>query len=165
EARKLLMHLKDRRPHLAFDLQLAELDLDSGHDASAIDRLSGLYQNFPGNHAISVQYAEALLKSGDAEPAETAAGILRDQLRDHADDPRLYELYARSANIAGNEVRALEAIAESYYLRGGVHEAAMQLQELTRRDDLDYYQRSRITARIKELRLELAEMGQEETAR
>jgi predicted Zn-dependent protease len=165
EARKLLMHLKDRRPHVAFDLQLAELDLDSGHDASAIDRLSGLYQNFPGNHAISVQYAEALLKSGDAEPAETAAGILRDQLRDHADDPRLYELYARSANIAGNEVRALEAIAESYYLRGGVHEAAMQLQELTRREDLDYYQRSRITARIKELRLELAEMGQEETAR
>ena len=39
----------------------------------------------------------------------------------------------------------------------------MQLQELAREDDLDYYQRSRITARINELRLELAEMGLEET--
>jgi predicted Zn-dependent protease len=72
-------------------------------------------------------------------------------------------LYARSANIAGDTVRAREAIAESYYLRGGIHEAAMQLQELARRDDLDYYQRSRITARIKELRLELAKLGKEET--
>ncbi len=60
-------------------------------------------------------------------------------------------------------MRAKEAIAESYYLRGGIHEAAMQLQELARRDDLDYYQRARITARINELRLELAKMGLEET--
>jgi predicted Zn-dependent protease len=83
-------------------------------------------------------------------------------LQSHPDDPQLYELYARSANIAGDAVRAKEAIAESYYLRGGVHEAAMQLQELVARDDLDYYQRARITARINELRLELARMGEEE---
>ena len=56
-------------------------------------------------------------------------------------------------------------ITSGYYLRGGVHEAAMQLQELAKRDDLDYYQRARITARITELRLELAKMGEEETER
>ena len=60
-------------------------------------------------------------------------------------------------------MRAKEAIAESYYLRGGIHEAAMQLQELAARDDLDYYERARITARINELRLELAKMGRETT--
>ena len=38
----------------------------------------------------------------------------------------------------------------------------MQLQELVGRDDLDYYQRARITARINELRLELAKLGLEE---
>ena len=38
----------------------------------------------------------------------------------------------------------------------------MQLQELSREEDLDYYQRARITARIEELRLELAKMGLEE---
>ena len=43
-------------------------------------------------------------------------------------------------------LRAKEAIAESYYLRGGTHEAGLlQLQELAGRDDLDYYQRARIT--------------------
>ena len=140
---------------------MAELDRDAGNDAGAVDRLAGLYHSFPGNHAISMNYAETLLKSGDPEQAATAAVVLRQQLLAHADDPRLHELYARSANIAGNRVRAREAIAESYYLRGRVHEAAMQLQDLA----LDYYQRSRITARITELRLELAKMGQEETER
>jgi predicted Zn-dependent protease len=88
---------------------------------------------------------------------------LRKQLLTHPNDPQLYELYARSANIAGERVKAKEAMAESYYLRGGVHEAAMQLQSLANEDDLDYYQRARITARITELRLELAKLGMEET--
>ena len=68
-----------------------------------------------------------------------------------------------SALMDSDEVRATEAIAESYYLRGGIHEAAMQLQTLANEDDLDYYQRARITARITELRLELAKLGMEET--
>lgn len=162
EARAMLENLMDREPHIAYELQLADLDLDSGHEEAAIERLARLYQGFAGNHAISMQYARALLHRQDAGQAETAARILRQQLLTHADDPRLYELYARSANVAGDRVRAKEAIAESYYLRGGIHEAAMQLQELAGRDDLDYYQRARITSRINELRLELAKLGQEE---
>jgi predicted Zn-dependent protease len=161
EARKLLQNLLDREQRVIYELQLADLDLESGHDAAAIDRLAGLYHAFPGNHAISLQYAEALLKSQDAERAQTAAVVLRQQLLSHPQDPTLYELYARSANIAGDRVRAKEAIAESYYLRGGIHEAAMQLQELAGGEDLDYYERARITARINELRLELAKMGKE----
>jgi predicted Zn-dependent protease len=163
EARRILVHLDERNPHIAIELQMAELDYESGNQGGSIDRLAGLYHSFPGNHAISMHYAEALLKDRDATHAETAAVVLRQQLRKHDDDPRIYELYARSANVSGDDIRAQEAIAESYYLRGGVHEAAMQLQELAKRDDLDYYQRSRITARINELRLELAELGKEET--
>ena len=163
EARKLLKSLIDRGYHIAYELQLADLDLDSGNDNRAIDKLAGLYNSFPGNHAISMQYSQALLKSGDTDKAAIAAGVLRKQLLTHPNDPQLYELYARSANIAGERVKAKEAMAESYYLRGGVHEAAMQLQSLANEDDLDYYQRARITARITELRLELAKLGMEET--
>jgi predicted Zn-dependent protease len=161
-ARALLNNLMDRDQHIAYELQLADLDADSDHDSRAIERLAGLYHSFPGNHAISLQYAEVLLKSRDPQKAETAAVVLRQQLLTHPDDPRLYELYARSSNVAGDDVRAKEAIAESYYLRGGIHEAAMQLQELAGKDDLDYYERSRITARITELRMELAKLGLEE---
>lgn len=163
EARKLLDNLLDRGQHIAYELQLADLDLDVGREQEAIERLAALYHSFPGNHAISMQYARALLKKRDPEQAETAAVVLRRQLLEYPTDPRLYELYARASNVAGDEVRAKEAIAESYYLRGGVHEAAMQLQELIARDDLDYYERARVTARVNELRLELAKMGLEES--
>jgi predicted Zn-dependent protease len=162
QARELLQNLIDRDHHIAYELQLADLDMNSGRDNHAIDRLAGLYHNFPGNHAISLQYAQALLKSRDGKQAETAAVVLRQQLLTHPDDPRLYELYAQSSNVAGDQVRAKEAIAESYYLRGGIHEAAMQLQGLSNEADLDYYERARITARINELRMELAKLGLDE---
>jgi predicted Zn-dependent protease len=159
EARKLLQSLIDREHHVAYELQMADLDLDSGRENQAIDQLAGLYHSFPGNHAISMQYAQALLKGQNSQRAETAAVMLRQQLLAHPNDPLLYELFARSANIAGDSVRAKEAIAESYYLRGSTHEAAMQLQALADSEDLDYYQRARITARITELRMELTKLG------
>jgi len=71
----------------------------------------------------------------------------------------LYELYARASNAAGDSVQAKEAMAESYYLRGDIHEAILQLQKLAALDDLDYYQRARITDRLNELRTELAKMA------
>jgi predicted Zn-dependent protease len=163
EAGKLLKSLMDRDPHIMYELQLAELDLDAGKDNQAIDLLAGLYGSFPGNHAISMQYSQALLKNQDPQQAKTAAVVLRQQLLTHPDDPLLYELYARSANIAGDSVGAKEAIAESYYLRGNIHEAAMQLQTLADSGDLNYYQRARITARVNELRLELAKLGLEDS--
>jgi len=76
------------------------------------------------------------------------------------DDPTLYALYARAANLAGDEIRATEAIAESYYQRGGIEEAISQLEGLTRQSDLDYYQRARVSARLTELRIEVGETDQ-----
>lgn len=159
EARKILLSLMDRGEHLAYQIQLADLDLASNHTAAALDRLAGLYHSFPGNNAISMEYSRALLHSNDKSQAETASVILRQQILNHDDDPALYALYAQASNTAGDTVRAKEAIAESYYLRGGVHEAVLQLQELVRQDDLDYYERARVTARLNEYQIELAKLG------
>ena len=162
EARKMLLSLIARDQHMAYELQLADLDLDSGNGNAALDRLGGLYHSFPGNHAICMQYGRALLNRQDPNQAETASVILRQQLLTHPDDPVLYELYARASNISGDTVRAKEAIVESYYLRGNIHEAVLQLQKLAQADDLDYYQRARITDRLNELRMELTKIGLEQ---
>jgi predicted Zn-dependent protease len=161
EARKLLDSLMARDQHVAYELQLSDLDLESGKDDAALDRLGGLYHSFPGNHAISMQYGRALLKHQNPKQAETASVILRQQLLTHPEDPVLYELYARASNAAGDQVRAKEAIAESYYLRGDIHEAILQLQKLAELNDLDYYERARITDRLNEMRTELAKMALE----
>ncbi len=161
EARKILASLAAQKPHIAYDIQLSELDLDSGHPSDAVQRLAGLYQSFPGNHAISMEYSNALLHEAKPGSAETASRILRKQLLSHPDNPSLYTLYARAANDSGDTVRAKEAIAEAYFLRNAIHEAILQLQELLKRDDLSYYQRARITARLNEVQIQLAKEGLE----
>jgi len=155
-AAAILKELQNREPQrLAFKLQMANLDLQSDRQQQAIESLSNLYHSFPGNQAIALEYSKALLSQNTVAAAETASDVLKQQLVQRKDDPTLYALYAQAANQAGNDVRATEAMAESYYQRGGVEEAITQLEKLERRSDLDYYQRSRVSARLTELRIEL----------
>lgn len=161
EARKILENLNAHYPHLAFELQLADLDLQSGEVTASIERLDRLYNNFPGNHAIVMEYGQALLYQRNEERARRAEQILRDHLLRNGDDPLLQELYARASEYSGNRVRASEAMAESYYLRGQIHEAVLQLSRLAEQSDLTYYQRARITARLDEMQKKLVELGEE----
>jgi predicted Zn-dependent protease len=162
KAGAILSDLLEKEPsRLAFQLQMADLHLKRGQHEQAISALSDLYQSFPGNKAIALEYGRALLDQNKPELAETASVVLRQQLVKGENDPALYALYAQAANIAGDEVRSTEAIAESYYQRGGTEEAITQLEQLTRQSDLDYYQRARISARLMELRIESGETNEQ----
>src|SRR5690606_17939449 len=94
--------------------------------------------------------------------ARDAQAILRPMLLRNPGDATLQRSYARASELAGDLVRAAEAYAEAAYLNGRAEDAVNQLQALKLRDDLDYYQRSRIDARIGEMMplvLELREEG------
>src|SRR3546814_14473365 len=56
--------------------------------------------------------------------------------------------FARINEIAGDPIRAGEAWAEAAYLNGRPERALVQLNNLKKRSDLDYYARARIEARI-----------------
>jgi len=155
QAGGILSELLEQQPdELAFQLQIARLHMDTGQHQQAIDSLETLHHSFPGNQAITNEYARALLEQDNPELAEKASTVLKQQLVTKKDDPTLYALYAQAASQAGDEIRATEAIAESYYQRGGTEEAITQLESLERRADLDYYQRARVSARLMELRIE-----------
>lgn len=159
KARKSLESLLAFRPHLAYELQLADLDRESGNVTAALERLDVLHSNFPGNHAIVMLYGRTLLQDRSEERARKAAAILSEQLVRKSEDPKLYELYAQASEYSGNSVRASESIAEAYFLRGNIVEAVMQLTRLSEKSDLTYYQRARIAARLDEMRATLVELG------
>jgi predicted Zn-dependent protease len=160
QAHDLLLELQKQDPgRLSFQLQLADLDLERKEYDLALKRMADLYHSFQGNHAIAMQYSEALLAEEDPQRAETASIILRQQILFRPEDPELYALYAKAANISEDHVRATEAIAESYYQRGGTKEAIEQLERLAKDTELDYYQRARISDRLLELRIETVESG------
>ena len=78
------------------------------------------------------------------------------------DDPSFQRTYARASEIAGEPVRAGEAWAEVAYLTGRPEQALLQLQTLKQHEDLDYYSRARIDARIAQITpmvLELRRQG------
>ena len=88
--------------------------------------------------------------------------MLRPLLGANSSDPAFQRTFARAAEIAGDPVRAGEAWAEAAFFGGREEQALVQLNTLKKRDDLDYYARARIDARIAQITpvvLELRRQG------
>ncbi|KRE89654.1 peptidase M48 [Frateuria sp. Soil773] len=131
-------------------LAMADAKLQAGRRAEALALYGDLNARSPRNRAIALAYAKALIADDGKSQASTAAGLLRPML-DNADEPDIYRTYARASDKAGDPVRAGEAFADASYLSGRPFDAMEQLKRLLKRDDLDYYARARIQARIADL--------------
>lgn len=131
-----------------FALGMAAAEEQSGSRKAALARFGDLNADFPGNRAISIAYADALLAHADGDAAQRAQGILRPLLARHAEDPELQRSFARAAELGGDKVRAAEAYAEVTFLNGRAEDALNQLKSLSKDGELSYYQRARVDARI-----------------
>lgn len=136
--------------NLILGLAMADAELQDGQRAKALARYARLNTRSPRNRAVALAYAKALTAGGDTAQAKTAAALLR-PLLDDADEPDIYRSYARASDKAGDSVRAGEAYSDASYLSGRPFDAMEQLKRLLKRDDLDYYARARIQARIADL--------------
>ncbi|MFA6231598.1 MAG: M48 family metalloprotease [Rhodanobacter sp.] len=151
QAMAQLQPLLQRWPdNLILKLALADAELQAGQRAAALSLYHELNAQSPNNRAVALAYAKALTVAGDKEQAHLAADLLR-PLLDNASEPEIYSAYARASEQAGDSVRAGEAFADASYYSGRPFDALEQLKRLLRRNDLDYYARVRIQARITEL--------------
>ena len=133
---------------LWIDLALAENEHRAGHRAASTARYEQLLRDMPRNRAVALSYATSLAEDGSVASARKAQELLRPLLPDSGNDPTFQRTFARASEVAGDAVRAGEAHAEAAYLSGRAEDALNQLGALKKRDDLDYYARSRIDARI-----------------
>jgi predicted Zn-dependent protease len=131
-------------------LGLADAYVEAGRHGDAMAIYKTLHANSPRNGAVTLGYARALTDTGRADECRVAATLLKPML-DDSDDPEIFRTFARASERSGDSVRAAEAYADSAYLAGRPFDAMEQLRRLLKRDDLDYYQRSRIQARISDL--------------
>lgn len=141
--------LLDRHPgDLWLTLGLAEAEAHAGRAAAADARFEGLLERMPRNPAVALSYADVLVTRNTPEAGRRAQAVLRPLLNTSSGDPAFQRTFARAAEIAGDPVRAGEAWAEAAFLGGREEQALVQLNTLKKRDDLDYYARARIDARI-----------------
>jgi predicted Zn-dependent protease len=154
--------LADYPDDLWLTLGLAEAEARSGHHAEADRRFEALVERMPRNAAVALTYAGVLLERNTAEAGRRAQAVLRPLLHSSNTDPVFQRTFARACELAGDPVRAGEAWAEAAFLSGREEQALVQLNTLKKRDDLDYYARARIEARIAEITpvvLELRRQG------
>jgi beta-barrel assembly-enhancing protease len=144
-------------------LTLADAYEDAGRHGDAMAIYKALHDNSPSNRAVTLGYARSLANTGRSEDARQATTLLR-PLLDNSDDPEMYRIFARASERSGDGVRAAEAYADAAYLSGRPFDAMEQLRRLLKRDDLDYYQRSRIQARISDLTPLLLELRKKRVA-
>jgi predicted Zn-dependent protease len=154
--------VKSRPDNLWIGIARAETAQALSNNALARVRFEQLLSQFPNNRAVILAYAETLLKQNEKASALRAQEILRTLSNDSAEDVVFQRSFARAFELSGNTQRAAESYAEVAYLNGRVDDAINQLTVLLKNDDLDYYQRARIEARIAELMpisLELERQG------
>ena len=140
--------LQTHPDNLWVQVTTAEVESASGHTAEADRRFEALLARMPTRAAVALSYARVLADRNTPAAGTRAVAVLRPLLSSNADNPMFQQAYARANEIAGDPVRAGEAWAEAAYLGGRPEQALVQLNNLKKRTDLDYYARSRIDARI-----------------
>jgi predicted Zn-dependent protease len=134
--------------NLWVQLAMGEAESRSGKAAAANQRFSNLLKQMPNNRAVALTFAKVLNEQGGREAGQRAQAVLRPLLGRSAEDPTFQQQFGRANELAGDTARAAEAYAEAAFLNGRPEQALIQLQTLKRRDDLDYYARARVDARV-----------------
>ncbi len=119
----------------------AELLLAEEQYPQAVSTLKNLLDIYPGHHAISYAYAEALLKTG--QPAK-ASKIYQALVENNPKDSRAWYLLAESYGLEGNVTGVHEARIEYFLLTADVDSALKQVDYALKNKSLSDNDRARL---------------------
>jgi predicted Zn-dependent protease len=103
----------------------------------------------PQDRAVAYALGEALLA---ARQADEAARFLTADAQAHTSDYRTRSLQAKAYALQGKQLRQHWALGESYALQGQLLAAIEQLQLAQKSTDGDFYDRSQVDARLRQLK-------------
>ena len=142
---------------MALDIKLAP-GQPAALAAQTLKEAEQAHQQFPLSRGITRQYAQALIAGGMLEQATV---FLRDEVRLYREEPKLYELLAKTYAAQGKQTLQHIALAESYVLSGAVPAAVDQLGIARKAPDASFYDLALIDARERELQIRVREEKKE----
>lgn len=140
-----------------FKSAMAGSALDAGNVDAALEQYARAYSEFPDSKAVVFGYANALLR---AKRGAQALDITDDYARAYGREARLYKLEADAYAQTGRDVDSQLALAEHLYLSGRLEAAINQLRQAGARARENFYDGSRIAARLKSLEDERIQRAQ-----
>jgi predicted Zn-dependent protease len=133
----------------------AEIDMARNQPAKAVEKLATRLKLQPGNHALTMAYADALMQNRQPHIAEE---VLLAQSKLNPNDPGLWYLLAEVQGLSGNIVGLHQSRAEYFILNGALDQAEKQLTyalKLTRNDYLTSAKVNQRLADIAEMRAQM----------
>src|SRR5690606_31894676 len=91
--------IADNPRRLAYVLANAEIDIAAGQLQRALTTLETALRINPGNHPLTMLYADALLKTSQPH---RAAAVLQEHTRRRESDPAVWYLLAETYGLSGN---------------------------------------------------------------
>jgi len=145
--------LKRYPNRIAFIYGLAELERSQGQFTKASTLYRRGLEQYPGNELLTLALAKTLYEKKDLTKARE---LSQQHLVRNPRSSKAYQLLARVEAASGNQAASHMAQAEYYYLTGEPRSALVQLETAKRGNSLDLYLASRIDARTKQIKDELA---------
>ena len=139
---------KDSR-RLAYIVTDADIDIAAGDNERAIAKLQAQLRVNPGNYPLAMSYADALLKSGQPQLAET---VLEEQAKARPNDPYVWYELAEMHGLAGNILGVYQARAEYFVLNGVLDKAEQQLNYALKLVKNDEITTAKINERIRQIK-------------
>jgi predicted Zn-dependent protease len=157
-ARKILNDLlKNDSDRIAYLLARARLESMANQHQQAINHFKQALANYPGNGPLTLAYAQALLRAGHPKEARQ---LITEYQRHKPDEPKFYKLLAEAEAALGNTAKTHIAMGEYYYRIGQTHQAIDQFSLALKNKQLDFYDASRVEARLSEFKEEIALLQQ-----
>ncbi|MEH6519431.1 MAG: M48 family metalloprotease, partial [Halioglobus sp.] len=126
----------------------AEIDMARNQPEKAADKLTAHLKLSPGNHALTMTYAKALMENQQAHVAEE---VLIAQSKIKPGDPGLWYLLAEVQGLSGNIVGLHLSRAEYFILSGFLDQAEKQLMYALKLTRSDYVTNAKIHQRIQDI--------------
>lgn len=149
---------KDAPNHPMIIALAAKLEVRSGNVKSGLEIYREGLALFPTRKALMYGYADALMDTGQVVQA---AQYLDRSVELVDTDPRLFERKAAAHAALGQRMAQHRAQAEALLLRGNLTAAIEQLRLAQASDDGNFYERSIVDSRLRELMALDAELRQE----
>ena len=138
----------DNPERLEYIIADAEIDMARNQPDKAVDKLAAELQLAPGNHPLTMAYANALMKNQQPHISEE---VLVAQSKRRPNDPGLWYLLAEVQGLSGNIVGLHMSRAEYFILNGILDEAEKQLTYALKLTRNDYPTKAKITQRLQDI--------------
>jgi predicted Zn-dependent protease len=126
----------------------AEIDMARNRPDLATEKLAAEVEVSPGNHPLTMTYANALMKNQQAHVAEE---VLVEQSRVRPNDPGLWYLLAEVQGLSGNILGLHQSRAEYFILNGNLNQAEKQLTYALKLTKGDYLNGAKISQRLRDI--------------